>query len=167
MLQCVILSPVGVHQNPTYPSSLQQMRRDSTKPFVIWNADVNKDELDKLQQLLPMMGARSWLIQTALEKFLEAVRHSPRLQKICKDDIQQMLHNEEKVNLKAMNLKIPPALYDEFNNYFPEWGGATWFIRRLVHQTVIYMEKNQIILDQLVEAAVNNMIKAPQGRPSE
>ena len=139
------------------------MRRNNSGPTVVWEADVKEEELEALKALMPMYGSRTWLIQTALDKFLSLVETSPRYKKIVKDDIQRMLHDEkeQKIGLKSINLRITTQQYNRFNECFPEFGGTTWFIRRIVKHTVMFMQQNNINLEELVEVSVNNILKQP------
>lgn len=142
------------------------MRRDTSKPHVVWNADVKAETLDEFVALFPMTGAQTWLIRTALDKFIEAVQHSPRLQRIVHNDIQEMLRgDEEKIGLRSINLKITRVQYERFNDLFPEWGSVTWFFRRVLTSTVSYMQEHNLNLEELVEVSVNNVLREPQGRP--
>jgi hypothetical protein len=136
------------------------MRRAVNNAFVVWDADVKKDILIEFSAYLPMQGARAWFIQSGLNKFIESVQYSPRLQRKVKDQVQDMISGgkEDRTGLMSISTRITQHSYNRFNDMFPEWGSTTWFVRRSVTSLVLYMREHNINLEELVEVSVSNTL---------
>lgn len=136
------------------------MRRRTDQPTTVWNAQVNTALIEEIEARIPVRGARVWLITEGLSRFLAEVRHSPSAQNIAHDDIQAMLHLEQKeTHLSSINIRIPTPLYAEFNEIFPEWGGATWFIRRLLRAFNEQLTKQNLRLSSLIDSSIEQLYR--------
>lgn len=130
------------------------LRRNTSQPYVTWNARVGNEDFGSFSQLFPMRGARTWFIEEGLGRFLEAVRSSPELKEFCHDQIAQMLSGENNLVLvKEFPCRISRAKYDEFNKLFPEFGATTWFVRSMIGAVIQVMDERSLAeyLDSTVQ----------------
>lgn len=135
------------------------MRRDTSSHHVSWNATVQPETLDKFDAVFPVHGARTWTIETAVEKFLAVVENDKVLQARIHEAIQDHLHLEPKPKgARSVNLKLRTGLYDRFNDLFPEFGATSWFIRNILLEFSKVVEARDLILEQVVENAVTAVI---------
>lgn len=133
------------------------MRRRTDQSSTVWNAQVDAALLKDVERRLPVHGIRTYLIVAGLKQFLEEVRHSPSAQKVVHEDIQFMLHSEARNPssvLQSINVRIPTQDYIEFNELFPEWGGASWFMRRFLQAFNSELESRNIVLGSIIESCV-------------
>lgn len=138
------------------------MRRRTDQPTTVWNAQVDSAVVDELKRRIPAVGIRVWVVTQGLQVFLDEVRNSPRAQKIVHDDIQFMLREEERkkdIKLVPMNVRIPTQAYTEFNTFFPEWGGATWFMRRVLQNVVGELTEHDFDLTLVIAKSVAHLYR--------
>lgn len=134
------------------------MRRDTTKPEVPWSARVTPDAKATFRALLPMRGAQVWMIETALEKFLNICDNDPRMVEKAKEQIHRHMFEEEKPgNKEQFDVKIPRKFYTRFDEHFPMMGATSWFIRTVIERVNIQLDN--VVLDERVEAAVRTIFQ--------
>lgn len=154
MVYCVVDS------TPPQKPSGSLMRRDKSKPYVVWSCQVEDTTLKRFAELLPMQGARSWALLTAIEKFCDLVQYSPRLLQLAHDDVQRSLHEEDTPSGKrVINLQVPTQLYNKYENLMPEWGAISWFTRRFLNAMVANMGRNRLLAEEVIESSVNELVR--------
>lgn len=160
MIQGLRFAPVcvklGFQYQPTFNPTLA-VRRDTSKPEVVWSARVSESSKNTFNHLIPIYGAQSWIIDSALEKFLAIVEARPSL----KDQIDGIIHRHRfeetrEGRLIEFSVKIRTGLYDRFNNIFPQMGATSWFMRALLD--AVNTQLSDFILDERVMAAVRQII---------
>lgn len=103
-----------------------------------------------------MRGGQVWMIETALEKFLDMLDGQPHLIPPIKEAIHRHRYEEQQEGRREeMTVKIPRRLYQRFEDYFPMLGATSWFIRTLVKE--VNKQLDGFILEERVEAAVRTI----------
>ena len=133
------------------------MRRNTEAATVRWSADVLASDLESFEERLPITGAMTAVILIALRDFLERLENDPMLQVKVHEDIAHHLF-EEKLEGRgpSLDIRIPTQLYIRFNELIPEWGGATWFIRRVF--THVNATLDHDVVGTQVQAAVTRLL---------
>lgn len=117
------------------------MRTKVDSPVASFTARIPENEKIALDALLEMQGGKSWLVNTALQHFLDVVEASPEIEAWCHRDVQRMLNEEETPSgLVDLIVRVPRDPYNRFNAVMGEWGATTWFFRRMVKQYLALSE---------------------------
>lgn len=134
------------------------MRRDTTQPYTFWSARIDQESKETFNNLIPIHGAQSWVIDSALEKFLDIVETSKEMKDNIDGMIQRHLYEEERAGRTIeFGIKIRTGLYERFNDLFPGRGATSWFIRVII--VAVNTQLSDFILDERVQAAVRSIIR--------
>lgn len=138
------------------------MIRNSESPTIVWTVRVTADDVETFDAHFGIGGAKTWLIDHGLELFLEVVDKLPPAQiKLLHDDIQRHLNNERTpFPFITFSVRIRRELHDRFNAHFPERGGSSWFIRRMVRDFNRRMAG--MILDDYLQQSVSSVAFPPR-----
>jgi hypothetical protein len=139
------------------------MRRDTSKPEIPWSARVEKDDKDTFLALLPMRGGQSWMINTALEKFLNLCDHDKDAVEEAKRQIHRHMFEDKELSgtLVQFDVRIPNQIYTRFNDHFPMIGATSWFVRTVIKK--VNQQLDGFILDERIEAAVRTIFQDENG----
>lgn len=134
------------------------MRRDTTKPLAGFAARLPRPHKDTFEGRLPIKGAKTFFVETALTQFLDLAENSPAIQNWVREEIQRMLHEEEKPRgVKETTVYIATPLYERFQRVFPEYGATTWFFRQAVKA---FVEDSAESIEEQIHRAVLRMLEA-------
>lgn len=135
------------------------MRRNTEAETVRWSAELPAEEYERFKTLLPMGGAFAATITLGLQTFVERLEAEPMLQVWAHNDLASHIYSEAKpARSHHLDVVIPTELYERFNLLIPEWGGATWFIRRLIASMNEVLKEDA--LPQQVNEAISQLLQA-------
>ncbi len=113
------------------------MRRNTSASTVAWAVDLAESEHEAFARIYPVKGSFTSVITLGLQCFLDMLEREPQLQVWAHEDIARHLHLEDKPEKRrTLEINIPTALYERFNQLIPEFGGTSWFVRRLIASTI-------------------------------
>lgn len=140
------------------------MRRDLNKPYVPWTVRITPEDRTALDELLPAQGMKTWVVVKSLGAFLDLMEGSKGLQRWAHREIQSYIYREGEGRLayRDLNAQIPTELYVRFSKVFPEFGAASWVMRRIIHQIINDMREDGFSFEERIEASVNRAMTPSQ-----
>lgn len=138
------------------------MKRDLSKADVPWGVRVSREDYNALANLLPMSGARTWLIETGLRGFVELCEQSPDYARWARLAIGRHMASDDRPTragqYQELSVRVSTQLWFRFNKLFAMPGASSWFVRTLVHEAVEKFSDEAQTLDDKVVTMVKEMI---------
>lgn len=122
-------------------------RKQNRDGFINWSGRIPTADRDHLRALTSgFNGGLTWSIVESLRAFVLIMQDSPMLRVWAHDDIALALETPPEYPVCEVSFEVPAALYEAFNELFPEFGAAVWFQRRAVKAMIRELEAEPLSL---------------------
>lgn len=146
-----MMPPTPSHNDPPDPA----LRRNLNQPSIAWGIRVPVEDAVNFKAFLPIQGARTWILERAINNFLALAKADPRVLPWAKAQIADMLASKVRLGpMEELSFRLPTELYKGFSEVLPNQGGATWFVRRFI-KFLIEETSVQPTVEEVIERTVS------------
>lgn len=129
-------------------------------PYSVWHVEITQATFDAFNALIPLEGARVWILRAGLEHFLARVEGDYHLRdRLHKEIWKYSYETPTPRGLIPIQARMPSELHNRFRKLFPEKGSMAWFMRGLFDGLVTILQEADFDLNEKIEQAVNEALR--------